>query len=99
MNVPALCGADPGPDGCPDRFRTAQVIMLGSSGELLQQSGIHAHRNYFAGAFTDCAAASLAQLLDWISTLSFVGPRLDRLVSDQRAVDLLIAHKQIVLRN
>src|SRR3954452_23367923 len=99
MNAPALRGADPRPDSCADRFRTAQVVLLGTGGELLQQGGIHAHRHHFAGALTDRTAASLAQLLDWITTLSLVGPRLDHPVSDWHAVDLLITHIQIVLRN
>lgn len=92
MNAPALCGADPRPDGCTDRFGTAKVITLGSSGELLQQRSIHTHRYHFARAFPYWTATTPAQLLGWVSTLSLVGPRLDHRVGDRYAVDLLVIH-------
>jgi len=80
---------DVGTDGCPDRFRTTDMVMLGAVCQGREKSFVDTHGYHLPGAVPDRLSTTFAKLLDVVTSFSFVCPVPEVVLGDGLAVDLL----------
>ena len=67
------------------------MVMLGAVGQSCQKGFIDAHGYHLPGAVSGRLSTTLANLLNVVTSFSFVCPVLEVLLGDWLAVDLLHA--------